>query len=237
MDLSDALEDWPSGGNQSTGSGMWSGNNPNPNPNPNPTWPGQPQPNPTWPGQPSAGGPTWPGGQPTQPSWPSPQPTSGGGWPSPAPGPTPAPPSAPQRSLSVPYYHQLQNGVHDKMLITIVGTVNPNPQKITVDLNAGHDFAFHFNPRFNEDGHKVIVRNSCIGDKWGKEEREISNFPFVPGQRFEMKILCTNTEYRVAVNNSHIVEYKHRLPNLRAINRLSIYNDVTLHDVQVTRLP
>lgn len=30
---------------------------------------------------------------------------------------------------SVPYYHQLQNGVHDKMLITIVGTVNPNPQK------------------------------------------------------------------------------------------------------------
>lgn len=52
-----------------------------------------------------------------------------------------------------------------------------------------------------------------------------------------MKILCTNTEYRVAVNNSHIVEYKHRLPNLRAINRLSIYNDVTLHDVQVTRLP
>lgn len=60
---------------------------------------GQPQPNPTWPGQPSAGGPTWPGGQPTQPSWPSPQPTSGGGWPSPAPGPTPAPPSAPQRSL------------------------------------------------------------------------------------------------------------------------------------------
>lgn len=58
--------------------------------------------------------------------------------------------------------------------------------RITVDLNAGHDFAFHFNPRFNEDGHKVIVRNSCIGDKWGKEEREISNFPFVPGQRFEV---------------------------------------------------
>jgi len=57
---------------------------------------------------------------------------------------------------------------------------------VTVNLSTAEDLAFHFNPRFNENGHNVIVRNTCIGKKWGREERELSAFPFVPGQPFEV---------------------------------------------------
>lgn len=57
-----------------------------------------------------------------------------------------------------------------------------------MDLNTAKDLAFHFNPRFNEDGKRVIVRNSCIQQKWGKEERELQNFPFVLGQPFEVSV-------------------------------------------------
>lgn len=123
------------------------------------------------------------------------------------------------------------------MLITINGVVKHNPNKITVDLSTPRDLAFHFNPRFNEGGQKVIVRNSRISNSWGREERELKHFPFVPGQPFELKIMVTSREFKVAVNNSHLLEFRHRLTNLRDITSLSIYNDVTLSKVNVETLP
>ncbi|XP_067469550.1 galectin-3b [Thunnus thynnus] len=271
MNLSDALGDWPSGGNnQSGGGGPWPGQPANP------TWPNQPSANPTWPGGPAGGGGAWPGGPaggqaggggawpggpaggqaggggawpggpatgpaggggawpsggPNQPAWPSPTPQPS------APGPGPAVPVAPQQNLAVPYSQNLPRGVYDKLLITIAGVIKPNADKITVDLSTSHDLAFHFNPRFNESGSKVIVRNSCIGKKWGKEERELQNFPFVQGQPFEIKIMCTNREFKVAVNNSHLLEYKHRITDLRSINKLNIYYDLNLSRVNMETLP
>ncbi|KAM6973252.1 galectin-3b [Aplochiton taeniatus] len=140
-------------------------------------------------------------------------------------------------SLVVPYSHTLPGGVYDKLIITINGTVKPKANTITVNLNANNDLAFHLNPRFNESGKKVIVRNSMLATKWGKEERELSNFPFIPGQAFELKILCTNSEFKVAVNKSHLLEYKHRFRDLRSINQMGIYGDVTLSSVVLETLP
>nr|XP_054598016.1 galectin-3b isoform X2 [Nothobranchius furzeri] len=236
MNLSDAL-DWPSDGNNQSG-GLWPSNNSNPTwpgqPATNPTWPGgQPAANPTWPGGQPAANPTWPGGQPAaNPTWPGGQPATNPTWP----GGNPSQPAAPQNSLVVPYKQTLPQGIYDKLLITIAGTIKPNAKMITLDFLAGNDLAFHFNPRFNEDGKKVIVRNSCVSTKWGKEERELQQFPFVQGQPFEMKILCTNNEFKVAINNSHLLEFKHRFTNLRAINVLHIYNDLTLSNVQMQTL-
>uniref|UniRef100_A0A3Q0T4L1 Galectin n=1 Tax=Amphilophus citrinellus TaxID=61819 RepID=A0A3Q0T4L1_AMPCI len=250
MQLSDALD----GDNQSSGGGVWTNAPGQPNQPNQPTWPGGQPTNPAWPGgQPT--NPAWPGGQPTNPAWPGGQPTNpawpGGqptnpAWPGgptqpgpwgPSPGPTsgpgPAPPVAPQQSLAVPYNQILPQGVYDRLLITIAGTIKPNADKITVDMGTDRDLAFHFNPRFNEGGNKVIVRNSCISNRWGREERELQKFPFVRGQNFEIKILCTNTEFKVAVNNSHLLEFKHRLTNLRDIKRLNIYNDLTLSMVNM----
>ncbi|XP_076603995.1 galectin-3b [Chaetodon auriga] len=183
-------------------------------------FPGQPN-NPIWSGsgQPSANS-IWPGAQ-----------SGGGPWPNPSPGPAAA------QSLMVPCNQSLPFGVYDKLLITIAGTVKANADKFTVDLTAARDLAFHFNPRFNEGGNKVIVRNSCINDKWGQEERELQRFPFVQGQPFELKILCTSSEFKVAVNNSHLLSFRHRYTNLRSINALNIYNDVTLSKVHMETLP
>ncbi|KAM3870923.1 galectin-3b [Diretmus argenteus] len=197
----------------------------------------QPGHQPQWPGGPPAGG------APNQPAWPTQpgQPSAPGGWPSPSPGPGPGPaphaPTAPQKSVSMPYNQQLPHGAFDKLLITIIGTVKPNANKFTVDLSASHDLAFHFNPRFNEEGKQAIVRNSMINKKWGREERELGHFPFARGQPFELKIMCSNSEFKVAVNKTHLLEYKHRVRDLKSINRLSINYDVNLSSVQIDRLP
>lgn len=60
---------------------------------------------------------------------------------------------------------------------------------MTVNLNKGKDIAFHFNPRFDEWGKKVIVRNTLVGGQWGTEERDCPGFPFVPEQPFEVRIV------------------------------------------------
>ncbi|KAG9347308.1 hypothetical protein JZ751_004875 [Albula glossodonta] len=124
------------------------------------------------------------------------------------------------------------------MLITINGQVKPNAKMFTVDFLRGKDIAFHFNPRFNEGGKQAIVRNHKMGDRWGKEERGIqTQFPFVPNTPFEMKILCTFNEFKVAVNNTQVLEFKHRIRELSQINRLSIYNDINLASVRAETLP
>ncbi|XP_049917881.1 galectin-3b isoform X3 [Epinephelus moara] len=238
MDLSDAL------------GGPWPGN---PQPS-NPSWPGNPQPsNPSWPAGGSGG--AWPGapsGGGSGDPWPG-APSgggSGGPWPG-APsgggGPQPVGPSAgpqtvgpivqPSKPLVGLYSYPFPGGFHDKLLITIFGKVNHNPNKFTVDLHTDRDLAFHFNPRFNENGNKVIVRNSRIDNKWGQEERQLCNFPFAPGESFEMKILCTQKEFRVAVNNSHLFEFKHRITNLRLIKQLCIHHDVSVQGFNTENLP
>lgn len=55
--------------------------------------------------------------------------------------------------------------------------------RFQIDFIKGSDVVFHLNPRFHE---QTIVRNSNLAGCWGPEERE-GGFPFVPGQRFEVK--------------------------------------------------
>ncbi|XP_017555331.1 galectin-3b isoform X1 [Pygocentrus nattereri] len=233
MDLADALDSGTAPSTQSGGA-TWPGQPTNPSWPGQPAWPGQPG-QPTWPGQQPGmpAQPYWPG-QPGQPAWPGqPNQPTAPGWPG------PAPPTAPQtvQALSVPYDLALPSGVYDKMLFTIQGEVKPDAKLFTVDLGRNKDIAFHFNARFNEDGKQVIVRNSMIGNQWGQEERAIPSFPFVQGKTFEMKILCTQTEFRVAVNKSHLLEFKHRIRELNQINQISIYRDVALSYVNVETLP
>lgn len=64
--------------------------------------------------------------------------------------------------------------------------------RFSINLAKNKDIAFHFNPRFDELGIKVIVRNSMINSMWGAEEKAAPSFPFAPGQPFEVSI---NFEY------------------------------------------
>ncbi|XP_041668197.1 galectin-3b [Cheilinus undulatus] len=201
---------WPSANNQSGGS--W----PNSDNQPGGAWPGQSGPNPPW--------------------QPGPQPANSG--PGPGPGPSaPGVPATQQFSPTMPFSQTLRDGCYNNMMITIRGTVKSNANKFTVDLSAGRDIAFHFNSRFNDCGKKVMVRNSLLSNKWGGEEREQQHFPFAQGQSFEMKILCKEDEFRVAVNGSHQLAFRHRYRDLRSIKGLGIYGDVTLSEVKVENVP
>lgn len=133
----------------------------------------------------------------------------------------------------------------------------PFLSRLTVDLSAGQELVFHLNPRFKDevDG-MVTVMNSRLAQQWGTEERDRKHFPFVPGQRFQVrvaalchwclilsvwpcvcvcaqiKIQCTSQGFKVQVNNHDLPIFKHRT-NPGSVDTLSIDNDLSLIDVFV----
>ncbi|XP_037359282.1 galectin-3 [Talpa occidentalis] len=188
-------------------------------------------PGPTAPAYP---GPNAPGAYPGQPSGPGAYPSPG--QPS-APGAYPAagPFGSPSGPLTVPYDLTLPSGVVPRMLITIMGTVRPNANRLVLDFKKGNDVAFHFNPRFNEDNKRVIVCNSKQDNVWGKEERQ-SAFPFESGKPFKIQVLVEPENYKVAVNDAHLLQYNHRMRNLQEISKVGISGDIDLTSVTHTMI-
>ncbi|XP_078418777.1 galectin-3b isoform X3 [Cetorhinus maximus] len=201
-------------------------------------WPGQPGP---WPGQPGP----WPGqpGQPgTWPGQPGPWPGQSGPWPG-QPGPyappmpasfgSPGVPNQPGQgsaALSLPYDLATPGGWAPQKIIKILGTVKMNIDHFVIDVHCDQDIAFHLSVRFREDGHhQVLVRNSKINNAWGGEERVAPRFPFKQGESFEILILGEPNQYRVAVNNQHLLEFKHRFKTLQDVTRVSVRGDIILH--------
>ncbi|XP_053402058.1 galectin-9-like [Mercenaria mercenaria] len=115
----------------------------------------------------------------------------------------------------------------------ICGVPHPNAKRVTFDLQCGNDIvAFHFDVRFNYLGcRNVIVRNTKDRKGWGPEERRLPYFPFQPNMSFEMIILTEHRCFKVAVNNQHLLEFKHRIP-LDRVDTLYITGDVTLTQVR-----
>ncbi|KAL0969426.1 hypothetical protein UPYG_G00227240 [Umbra pygmaea] len=141
--------------------------------------------------------------------------------------------SSVQRSIPVPYELPLQAGIIPRLVITIVGEPIPGGDRFHVDFLKEEDeeddevVVFHFNPRFYE---QQIVRNSNLDGSWGPEERD-GVFPFVQGQRFELKILVEEDSFKVAVDGNHILEYEHRTGGFEDVTLLRVVGDVTLYSV------
>uniref|UniRef100_H3BIF3 Galectin n=1 Tax=Latimeria chalumnae TaxID=7897 RepID=H3BIF3_LATCH len=143
-------------------------------------------------------------------------------------------PAAPAGALSVPYELPLQVGIIPRLLITIVGeSKQENPVRFHVDFVKGNDRAFHFNPRFNE---RTIICNSFLDNRWGNEER-CSVFPFLPGQRFEIQIVCEQDCFKVTVNGTYLLEYMYRIKNLKEITKVHIAGDISLFHVMPSMMP
>ncbi|NXQ40487.1 LEG3 protein, partial [Catharus fuscescens] len=177
-----------------------------------------------YPGAPGAypGGPAGPGAYP--------------GAPGAFPGQPPATGPFPVVSQKVPFELPLQAGLVPRLLITITGTVNPNPDRFSLDFKRGNDVAFHFNPRFREDHKKVIVCNSKFQDIWGKEERTAPRFPFEAGKPFKLQILCETDHFKVAVNDAHLLQYNFREKRLNEVTKLCIAGDIALTSVVPTMI-
>ncbi|KAM9381088.1 galectin-3 [Phaethornis superciliosus] len=247
--LSDAL---PASNNpnpsapQPQGWASW-GNQP-PVPGAFPAFPGPPG---TFPGAPGAypGGPAGPGPYPGAPgafpgapgAFPG-APAGAGPYPVPGQPPStpgfgpPPPQGGPAPPLKVPFELPLQAGLVPRLLITITGTINPKPNRFSLDFKKGNDIAFHFNPRFNEDNRKVIVCNSMFQNIWGKEERTAPRFPFEAGKPFKLQILCEVDHFKVAVNDAHLLQYNFREKQLKEVTKLCIAGDITLTSVLPTMI-
>ncbi|XP_016316901.1 galectin-8-like [Sinocyclocheilus anshuiensis] len=79
----------------------------------------------------------------------------------------------------------------------------------------------------------MLIRNSLLCQSWGPEERELQYFPFSAGNYFEMIILCQLPQFRIGVNGSHLLDYRHRVQDLSSIDQLEILGDVELQNVQL----
>ncbi|NXM91535.1 LEG3 protein, partial [Oenanthe oenanthe] len=195
-----------------------------------------------FPGAPGASGPFPAPGQPSNhpgfgPSAPQGGPTPPQGGPTPPQGGPGAPQGGPTPPMKVPFELPLQAGLVPRLLITITGTVNPNPDRFSLDFKRGNDVAFHFNPRFKEDHHnKVIVCNSKFQENWGKEERTAPRFPFEAGKPFKLQILCETDHFKVAVNDAHLLQYNHREKRLNEVTKLCIGGDIALTSVVPTMI-
>ncbi|XP_069806514.1 galectin-3-like [Dendropsophus ebraccatus] len=205
-----------------------------PAPGQGPQYPGFPPGGQQYPGFPPAAGQQYPG----YPGFPGPgQPYPGAptpGAPTPGQGPSvpkqtvPNVPSGPQK---VPCDIPLPAGCVAGMCFELEGT--PTGKGFGVDYKIGNDIALHVNPRFHEHPH-VLVRNSCVGGKWGPEERQCPKFPFQQGKPFKLQIHFQPDCYRVAVNNENLFQYKHRLTNFAGIKCIRIQGDLTISGVRVT---
>ncbi|NWT57565.1 LEG3 protein, partial [Erythrocercus mccallii] len=190
-----------------------------------------------YPVAPGAGPGAYPVAPGAGPGAPAAQPSSGPGFGPSAPqgGPTP-PQGGPTPAMKVPFELPLQAGLVPRLLITITGTVNPNPNRFQLDFKRGNDVAFHFNPRFNEDNKKVIVCNSMFQSNWGKEERTAPTFPFEAGKPFKLQVLCETDHFKVAVNDAHLLQYNFREKRLNEITKLCIGGDIALTSVMPTMI-
>ncbi|XP_077588243.1 galectin-5-like isoform X1 [Stigmatopora nigra] len=129
---------------------------------------------------------------------------------------------------------ELPGGLKVGRSIVVRGRVNQDPERITVNLVSDKgDTALHLSPRFNSLGYvNVIVVNSRLDGVWGTEESH-RQFPFAPGQYFEMVILCETDSFRVTVNGLHQLDSNYRVTDLKSIKHVDVHGDMALVDVRI----
>ncbi|KAK1894337.1 Galectin-8 [Dissostichus eleginoides] len=133
----------------------------------------------------------------------------------------------------IPYTGPIPGGLHPGEIIIIQGTVPPEADRFQVDLSSGcstkprSDVALHFSPRFI--GPPSVVCNSLLRESWGKEET-LHQLPYKRGAPFETIILVHKDAFKVAVNGTHLLEYKHKIP-LNRVDTFSISGNVRVHAI------
>ncbi|KAL3874440.1 hypothetical protein ACJMK2_037452 [Sinanodonta woodiana] len=145
---------------------------------------------------------------------------------------------APIFNPPTPFTQSIPGGIYPGKLIYISGIPSPNPTRFSIYLQngmtyePGHiglvvDARFSFNSDRN-----VLVRNHRERGNWGREEREVSHFPFIPNVAFDMIILVEEHQFKVAVNNQHLLEFHHRIKPISSIDTLRIDGSVALTQIR-----
>ncbi|XP_004084882.3 galectin-8 isoform X1 [Oryzias latipes] len=129
--------------------------------------------------------------------------------------------------LIIPFAGTVLGGLVPGEMVVLQGSVPPGAVRFQVDFTCGSgvkpraDVAFHFNPRMKK---MCIVCNTLQKERWGREEI-LYKMPFRHGVDFEVIILILKDKFKVAVNGSHLLEYKHRM-ELDRVDTICISGDV-----------
>ena len=87
---------------------------------------------------------------------------------------------------------------------------NPSDGWIRIDLwDEKGNVVFLFDPRWET---KLVVLNSEIDGKWGKEERLSSGYDFTAEKSYTVELLATDAAVSISLDGKHFYDYKHRLP-------------------------
>ncbi|CAF4414393.1 unnamed protein product, partial [Didymodactylos carnosus] len=89
------------------------------------------------------------------------------------------------------------------------------------------DVVLHVNPRFDQN---TIVLTSAPGGNWGQEERQ--SIPIQRGQQFSMIIMVTAEGFKIALNNQHFADFRHRI-GFNAAELVQVKGDVQLNSLQI----
>ncbi|XP_052768205.1 galectin-4-like [Mya arenaria] len=138
------------------------------------------------------------------------------------------PGSGPIFNPPVPFVHNL-GGLYPNKMVVISGIPLPKASRFTINFENGPDIAFHLDVRIDYgDCKNVVVRNSKTAQGYQQEERDLAWFPFSPDAWFQMMIMVEMSAFKVAVNNQHLLEYRHRLQPLGRFDTLGITGDLRL---------
>ncbi|KAK2909362.1 hypothetical protein Q8A67_005199 [Cirrhinus molitorella] len=131
-----------------------------------------------------------------------------------------------QQKLAVPFCGGIRGGLRPGKKITIMGVVNADPDSFDISLTCGcGDVALDMCVRFED---REILRNACVSDSWGEEERSIAYFPFIAEQPFRVEIHCEHPRFRVFVDGHQLFDFYHRVTPLTAIDTIQISGSLTI---------
>ncbi|GBO04512.1 Galectin-5 [Araneus ventricosus] len=137
---------------------------------------------------------------------------------------------------ALPFQTGIPGGIYDGKMIEIKGSIPYGAHRFEINLIAGFDpnsnRVLHLGIRFDQ---QCVVRNHMEYNHWGPEERQ-GPFPFSFGREFKMLIVVDRTHYRIAVNNQHCWDFRHRLPMDR-VKSFGINGSVEVHEIEFIDRP
>ncbi|KAF5899236.1 grifin [Clarias magur] len=124
-------------------------------------------------------------------------------------------------------------GVCPGWSVILKGESRSHANKFEINFLCDQDdrIAFHFNPRFTESD---IVCNSFLKNHWGQEER-CTHFPFVADEPFQIEIDSDDDNFHVYVDDTKILQFKHRVKDLKTITRVQVVNDIIISSLEISK--
>jgi len=127
---------------------------------------------------------------------------------------------------TVPYETQISPPITIGTQVHVYGTATGDRFEVNLANRRG-DIILHINPRLN-DGQLVL--NSAPGGGWGSEERK--PLTIRRGHQFSLIVMVTDQSFKIAINNQHVADFRHRIP-FNAAELVTVKGDVNLTQVQV----